>query len=108
MGIDHLYHQYKAKTPNGAAHYEKERAILPGGVSGSGKFIKPYPVYAKSASGCKVEDLDDNVYIDMVMGNGANILGHGSNIIKNAVIDAADNPPFTFLAHEREYLLAKK
>ena len=89
-------------------HYEKAKAFLPGGVSGSGKFIKPYPIYAKSASGCTFTDLDGNNYVDLVMGNGVNILGHANELIREAVIGAIDSPPFTFLAHERELKLAEK
>jgi glutamate-1-semialdehyde 2,1-aminomutase len=77
-------------------------------VSGSGKYLKPYPLYAKSASGCKFVDIDGNSYVDLLMGNGVNILGHANEIVQNAVLTAMDNPPFTFLAHERELSLAAK
>jgi len=108
MTFNGLLNEYKRKTPKGALHYEKAKAILPGGVSGSGKFLKPYPIYVKSASGCRFTDLDGNTYVDLLMGNGANILGHANESIRNAVSVAIDSPPFTFLAHERELLLAEK
>lgn len=108
MDIDDLLNEYMQKTPNGALHYERSRKILPGGVSGSGKFQKPYPIYVKSASGCRFTDLDGNTYVDLLMGNGVNILGHGNKLIRDAVLGAIDDPPFTFLSHEREFLLAEK
>jgi glutamate-1-semialdehyde 2,1-aminomutase len=108
MEIDNLLNEYMLKTPKGASHYERSRKILPGGVSGSGKFQKPYPIYVKSASGCKFTDIDGNTYVDLLMGNGVNILGHGNKLIRDSVIGAVDNPPFTFLSHEREFLLAEK
>ena len=108
MPFNELLKEYMRKTPKGALHYEKAKAFLPGGVSGSGKFSKPYPVYMKSASGCKFTDLDGNNYVDLVMGNGVSILGHANEKIKEAVKNALDSPPFSFLAHERELMLAEK
>ena len=108
MTLNGLINEYRRKTPKGALHYEKAKEILPGGVSGSGKFMLPYPIYVQSASGCSVTDLDGNTYIDLLMGNGANILGHANEGIRSAVSGAIDNPPFTFMSHERELLLAEK
>lgn len=108
MLFNELLKEYMRKTPQGALHYERAKAFLPGGVSGSGKFLKPYPIYLKSASGCKFTDLDGNSYVDLVMGNGVNILGHANALIRRAVMDAIDSPPFSFLAHEHELKLAEK
>ena len=108
MSFNDLLLEYKRKTPKSAAHYEKAKMFLAGGVSGSAKFAKPNPIYMKSASGCKFEDLDGNEYIDMMMGNGVSILGHGNEKIRKAVNNALDNPPFTFLGHEYESMLAEK
>ena len=108
MALEKLFQEYEKKTKMGNKHYKNAKAVLPGGVSGSGKFLKPYPVYAKSASGCKFVDLDGNTYVDLLMGNGVNILGHANGIVRSAVLAAMDNPPFTFLAHERELSLAAK
>lgn len=52
--------------------------------------------YVKSASGCKFTDLDGNIYVDLLMGNGVNILGHGNKLIRGSVLGAIDNPPFIF------------
>lgn len=108
MSLNELLKEYIQKTPKSASHYEKAKAFLPAGVSGSAKFSKPYPVYMKSASGCKFTDLDGNDYIDMMMGNGVSILGHANEKIREAVKNALDSPAFTFLAHERELMLAEK
>jgi glutamate-1-semialdehyde 2,1-aminomutase len=108
MSLNKLLKEYIQKTPQSASHYEKAKAFMPAGVSGSAKFSKPYPVYMKSASGCKFTDLDGNDYIDMMMGNGVSILGHANEKIREAVKNALDSPAFSFLAHERELMLAEK
>jgi len=108
MSLNELLKEYMQKTPKSASHYEKAKAFLPAGVSGSAKFSKPYPIYMKSASGCKFSDLDGNNYIDMMMGNGVCILGHANEKTREAVKNALDSPAFSFLAHERELMLAEK
>lgn len=108
MAITELLTDYMKKTEKSHQHYQNAKNFLPGGVSGSGKFLKPYPIYIKSASGCEIVDFDDNSYIDLVMGNGVSILGHGNEIVRKSVLQAIDNPPFVFLAHKRELLLAQK
>jgi glutamate-1-semialdehyde-2,1-aminomutase len=46
----------------------------------------PQPVM-QSAEGCRVTDIDNNQYIDLCMGFGANLLGHRPRIVEQAIID---------------------
>jgi len=108
MSFDDLLLEYRRKTLKSAAHYEKAKMFLAGGVSGSAKFAKPNPIYMKSALGCKFQDLDGNKYIDMMMGNGVSILGYGNEKIREVVRSAIDNLTFTYLGHEYESMLAEK
>lgn len=44
-------------------------------------------IIIKSAQGCRVTDIDNNVYIDLSMGFGSNILGHSPQIIQQAIVE---------------------
>jgi glutamate-1-semialdehyde 2,1-aminomutase len=108
MKLDELIAEFEKKTPKTKQHYQVAVDYLPGGVSGSGKFMKPYPLYIKDAQGCRLVDLDGNEYIDMLMGNGVNILGHANEKIDKAVKQHLNAPPFTFVSNEAELELTKK
>ena len=66
--------------------FEEAKKILPGGVSSPVRAIKPYPFYAKRASGSKITDIDGNEYIDYVMGYGPLLLGHNHPAVREAVV----------------------
>jgi glutamate-1-semialdehyde 2,1-aminomutase len=108
MNLDELVAEFEKKTPKTKHHYTVAATYLPGGVTGSGKFLKPYPLYIKEAHGCRLVDLDGNEYIDMLMGNGVNILGHGNARIRQAVTEHLGAPPFTFVSNEAELGFTKK
>jgi len=58
------------------ALYNRAIKSIPGGVNSGSRARSPYPLYFKSGEGAFVYDVDDIEYIDMVLGNGAIILGH--------------------------------
>jgi glutamate-1-semialdehyde 2,1-aminomutase len=56
--------------------YDRALASLPGGNTRTTVFMKPYPIYAARGEGCRVWDLDGNVYIDCINNFTAAIHGH--------------------------------
>ena len=45
-----------------------------------------WPTYFKSAKGCKIRDLDGNLYYDFsLMGIGTNILGYSNSFVDNGI-----------------------
>ncbi len=54
--------------PNSSSQkmYDRALASLPGGNTRTTVFMKPYPIYAARGEGCRVWDLDGNVYIDCI------------------------------------------
>ena len=50
--------------PNSSSQkmYDRALASLPGGNTRTTVFMKPYPIYAARGEGCRVWDLDGNVY----------------------------------------------
>ena len=54
--------------PNSSSQkmYDRALASLPGGNTRTTVFMKPYPIYAARGEGCRVWDLDGNVFIDCI------------------------------------------
>ncbi len=76
--------EYIERTPKSQELYEDARAYLPGGVPNNAGFRAPYPVYMKEGHGAYIIDMDDNEYIDLMIGGGPHILGHGHPAIVEA------------------------
>ena len=49
-----------------------------------------YPLVTQRSSGSKIQDIDGNEYIDLVMGYGVNLLGHNPPFIKAAISEQLD------------------
>jgi glutamate-1-semialdehyde 2,1-aminomutase len=96
---NHIFTDYRQKTPGSAAMFERARKVLPGGVSGNNRYFDPYPLYINDASGCEAGDVDGNRYIDCFSANGPMLLGHNHPAIVEAVEAVKDagslplNPP---------------
>ena len=74
------------KFDNSKKLYEEAKKMVPGGVSSSIRQTEwPVPLFFKSAKGSKMTDVDDNEFIDYVMGMGPNIFGHSPDFITNSV-----------------------
>lgn len=56
--------------------YDRALASLPGGNTRTTVFMKPYPIYAERAEGCRVWDVDGNEFIDCINNFTSLIHGH--------------------------------
>jgi glutamate-1-semialdehyde 2,1-aminomutase len=108
MALEKFVNDYVARTPRSREIYEAARKVLPGGVSGNAKFLKPHPLYVKKARGSHVIDVDGNDYVDLLDAVGAAILGHGHESIKRAVVAQMDEAIMPLMATELEVKLAQK
>jgi glutamate-1-semialdehyde 2,1-aminomutase len=89
------------------ALYERTKAHLAGGVSSNVRYAStPVPLFFVRGEGARLYDVDGNVHIDYVLGNGPAILGHAPKQVVEAVagslaegqVFAAQNPRETELA----------
>ena len=89
------------------ALYERTRKHLAGGVSSNVRYASvPVPLFFARGEGARLHDVDGNVHIDYVLGNGPAILGHAPKPVIDAVarsladgqVYAAQNPRETELA----------
>jgi glutamate-1-semialdehyde 2,1-aminomutase len=50
-----------------------------------------YPIVGKRSLGSKTWDIDDNEYVDCMMGFGVNLFGHNPAFIKEALVEQLEN-----------------
>jgi glutamate-1-semialdehyde 2,1-aminomutase len=67
---------YRMRTPQSRALHERAVHTLPGGSTRAGTFYLPYPTYMARGRGCRLTDVDDNVYIDCLSNYTSLIHGH--------------------------------
>ncbi|MFO1161342.1 MAG: aspartate aminotransferase family protein [Reyranellaceae bacterium] len=96
------------------ALYERTRKSLAGGVSSNVRYAAtPVPLFFVRGEGARLYDVDGNVHIDYVLGNGPAILGHAPKPVLDAVarslsdgqVFAAQNPRETELSERLVKLL---
>jgi glutamate-1-semialdehyde 2,1-aminomutase len=87
--------------------YEKAKELIPGGVNSPVRSYLPYPLFLKSANGCKFRTVDDEEYLDYCMAYGALLDGHVYPETVRAVKIALENGTVFGQPTEQEFLLAK-
>ena len=79
--------QYLSRHRRSAEVYQRAGGAFPGGVTHDARYLEPFPIVLTTARGARKLDLDDNEYIDYVMGHGALLLGHSHPAIVAAVTE---------------------
>jgi glutamate-1-semialdehyde 2,1-aminomutase len=100
--------RYEEKTPRSKVLFERAGRVLPAGVSYGIRDITPYPFYVAEAKGCKLTDVDGNVYTDYWTGHGALILGHSHPRVMDAVEEQIRRGTHIGFSHELEIELAER
>tara|TARA_Y100000589_G_scaffold38509_2_gene32266 strand:+ start:7478 stop:9523 length:2046 start_codon:yes stop_codon:yes gene_type:complete len=111
----HLVHKHSdISTIEGQKLWEKAKQYIAGGnmlLSKKPDMFLPgkWPAYYSRAEGCRVWDLDGNVFKDLsIMGIGTNILGYSHPKINEAVLKAIQNSNCATLNCPEEVYLAEK
>src|SRR5712672_3609018 len=81
-------------TKRSALLFRRAQRILPGGVDSPVRAFTAVggsPLFIRRASGCRIEDVDGNRYIDYVMSWGPLIHGHAPRGLVKALSAAAKN-----------------
>jgi glutamate-1-semialdehyde 2,1-aminomutase len=102
-----MLESYEEKTPGSKALFERAGRVLPAGVSYGIRDVKPYPFYVVEAKGCKLTDVDGNVYTDYWTGHGALILGHSHPRVMDAVEEQIRKGTHIGFSHGLEIELAE-
>lgn len=65
--------------------YARARRVIAGGVSSDARRSAGTPLFVDHASGSELWDVDGHRYLDYVLGQGPNLLGHAAPIVAEAV-----------------------
>ena len=100
------------KIDNSNLLKEKANMIIPHHTgtfsSAASNFVEGiYPVYAKKANGCKFVDVDDNEYVDYLMGLGPVTLGYNYESVNKAIIEQLNEGILFSLPHPKEVELSE-
>lgn len=79
-----------SKTSRSAALYERAQKVLPGGNSRTSVFRLPHPIYAESAEGKTITDVDGVKRTDFLNNYTSLIHGHRHPVIMEAVMKQLD------------------
>ena len=91
------------------ALYERTRKSLAGGVSSNVRYASaPVPLFFERGEGARLYDVDGNVHIDYVLGNGPAILGHAPKPVIDAVAASLSQGQVYAAQHPRETELAER
>lgn len=94
-------------TDQSLAKYKQAKQHLAGGVASSLRAsMKPTPLYADSAKGARLRDVDGNEYIDYLLAYGPLILGHAHDKLTDSITTAMRNGYTYGLQHDGEIQLA--
>ena len=99
---------YVERNPQSAALAGRAREVLPAGVTHDGRYLRPFPIYAASASGPRKTDVDGHELIDYVMGHGALLLGHNHPAVLGAAAAQLAKGTHYGASHELEVAWAEE
>ncbi|MGV3549282.1 aspartate aminotransferase family protein [Rhizobium sp.] len=57
---------YPGSFPKSRQLFERARKVMPGGNTRTTVYIDPFPIYAERGEGCRVWDVDGNVFYDCI------------------------------------------
>ena len=83
-----LTRQYSSQYPKSKGMHEEAQKYLIDGGSHTIRLFSPCPFRAVSASGSRVRDVDGHQILDFWQGHMANVLGHNSPVITQAMAEA--------------------
>ncbi len=100
--------RYRAGRGESERLWRRARGVLPGGVSGAAKYYAPFPLFLASAQGARATDVDGNEYVDLLMGAGPMLLGHGHPRVLAAVREQLPRMTNPMLPTEASVVLAER
>ena len=87
--------------------FQRAQNSLTGGVSSNVRALAQPPLYFRSASGARIVDADENVYLDYTLSQGPMFLGHSPPAVLDFVERAMRNGQLYGAQHELEIELAE-
>lgn len=109
--IGNILNKYRseimAKSPKSLATWQQNRTVMPGGVGSIFRLADPFPMLVKRAKGARIWDVDDNEYLDFMLGFSVLILGNAPEEVEAAIREALPRGTHYGQCHEHEYEFAR-
>jgi glutamate-1-semialdehyde 2,1-aminomutase len=99
--------EIRAKSPKSYSTWQHNRTVMPAGVGSFFRLADPFPMVIKRAKNARVWDVDDNEYLDFMLGFSTMILGNTPDEVHEAIREALPNGTQYGQCHEHEYAFAK-
>jgi glutamate-1-semialdehyde 2,1-aminomutase len=88
--------------------YDRAKRFLAGGVSSDARRAAGTPLFVDHARGAELWDVDGNRYVDYVLGQGPNLLGHAAPLVAEAVSAQVSRGVAYAAQHELEAIVAER
>ena len=102
------YNKYVKVRPRSELLFQRAEKVLSGGVTHSGRFWDPHPIYIDRGQGSHVFDIDGNEYIDYFCANGSMIVGYNNINVMRAVKKQLERGSHFGMSNELMVKLAEK
>lgn len=89
--LDDARQRFTAANPKSLERHRDAAASLPGGNTRAVLWYRPFPLTLVSGEGCRVIDLDDHSYVDLVSEYSAGLYGHSDRTIAAALKEVIDH-----------------
>lgn len=99
--------ELRNRTKNSTKQLERAKKVLLSHYATRSWGENTDMIFVKKAKGSRLIDIDDNEYVDLCMNYGAIILGHGHEVVEQAVKKALEHGVSHGLGHEFEVKLAE-
>lgn len=107
MATETGVNSFLATSSRTAQLYEEASRYMPGGTSRIHYYFRPYPIYARSGSGCHVVDVEGVERTDFLNNMTALIHGHANPAINQAIVAQLERGTAFSEPAEPEVALAK-
>jgi glutamate-1-semialdehyde 2,1-aminomutase len=84
--VKRIYAAYISKRPKSEKLDKEARKFMPGGHTRSATFYRPFATFMEYGEGCRLHDVDGNIYIDFTINWGSMIHGHAHPKLVDAVV----------------------
>lgn len=102
-----IHATYISKRPKSERLHKEAQHFLPGGDTRSVTFYRPFPTFMERGKGCRLYDVDGNVYIDFLNNYTSLIHGHAHPKVVKAVTEQVKRGSIYASPVESQFKLGK-
>ena len=97
-----LHDRFTERFPLSRTLHARARQVLPNGVTHDSRFLQPFPVYVKECRGARKLTVEGHDLVDLWMGHGSLLLGHGRPEVLEAAGKQLEKGTHLSACHELE------